>query len=135
MTQYDGHVYALIATPASHALHGNKTLFRGAARIDGWSKRRIFWRVNLPLSKPVFAVAALFRFLYAWNDFLAPLLYLTRKHTFTLPLALQAYQSTHGGVQRNFLMAASAVTVVPIIILFCAQKTFIQGIATTGSKG
>lgn len=106
-----------------------------AARIDGCSEWRIFWRIILPLSKPVLAVAALFHFLYAWNDFLAPLLYLTRKHTFTLPLALQAYQSTHGGVQWNFLMAASAVTVIPVIILFfCAQKTFIQGIATTGSK-
>ena len=106
-----------------------------AARIDGCSEWRIFWRIILPLSRPVIAVAALFHFLFAWNDFLAPLLYLTRKHTFTLPLALQAYQSTHGGVQWNFLMAASAVTVIPIILLFFfAQKTFIQGIATTGSK-
>lgn len=106
-----------------------------AARIDGCSEWRIFWRIILPLSRPVLAVSALFHFLYAWNDFLAPLMYLTRKHTFTLPLALQSFQNTHGGVQWNFLMAASAVTVVPIIILFFfAQKTFIQGIATTGSK-
>lgn len=106
-----------------------------AARIDGCSEWRIFWRVILPLSRPVLAVSALFHFLYAWNDFLAPMLYLTRKSTFTLPLALQAFQSTHGGVQWNYLMAASAVTVLPIILLFFfAQKTFIQGIATTGSK-
>ncbi len=106
-----------------------------AARIDGCSEWRIFWRVILPLSRPVLAVSALFHFLFAWNDFLAPLLYLTRKHTYTLPLALQAYQNTHGGVQWNFLMAASAVTVIPIIVLFFfAQKTFIQGIATTGTK-
>ncbi len=106
-----------------------------AARIDGCSEWRIFWRIILPLSRPVLAVSALFHFLHAWNDFLAPLMYLTRKHTFTLPLALQAFQNTHGGVQWNFLMAASAVTVVPIIVLFFfAQKTFIQGIATTGSK-
>jgi multiple sugar transport system permease protein len=106
-----------------------------AARIDGCSEWRIFWRIILPLSRPVLAVSALFHFLFAWNDFLAPLIYLTRKHTFTLPLALQAYQSTHGSVQWNFLMAASAVTVIPIIVLFFfTQKTFIQGIATTGSK-
>lgn len=106
-----------------------------AARIDGCSEWRIFWRIILPLSRPVLAVSALFHFLHAWNDFLAPLMYLTRKHTFTLPLALQAFQNTHGGVQWNLLMAASAVTVVPIIVLFFfAQKTFIQGIATTGSK-
>ena len=63
-------------------------------------------------------------------------LYLTRKHTFTLGLALQSYQTTHGGVQWHFLMAASTVTILPVLLLFFfAQKTFIQGVATTGSKG
>lgn len=107
-----------------------------AARIDGASEWRIFWRIVLPLSKPVLAVAALFHFLHAWNDFLGPLLYLTRKPTFTLALALQNFQSQHGGVQWHHLMAASTVTVLPVIVLFFfAQKTFIRGIATTGSKG
>jgi multiple sugar transport system permease protein len=107
-----------------------------AARIDGSSEWRIFWRIVLPLSKPVLAVAALFHFLYAWNDFMGPFLYLTRKETFTLSIALQNYQSQNGGVQWHYLMAASAVTILPIIVLFFfAQKTFIQGIATTGTKG
>jgi multiple sugar transport system permease protein len=107
-----------------------------AARIDGCSEWRIFWQVILPLSKPVLATAALFHFLYAWNDFMGPLLYLTRKETFTLALALQSFQSQTGGVQWHYLMAASAVTIVPVVILFFfAQKTFVQGIATTGSKG
>ncbi|ACB75034.1 carbohydrate ABC transporter permease [Opitutus terrae] len=107
-----------------------------AARIDGSSEWRIFWRIILPLSKPVLAVAALFHFLYAWNDFMGPFLYLTRKETFTLSIALQNYQSQTGGVQWHYLMAASTVTVLPIIVLFFfAQRTFIQGIATTGSKG
>jgi len=107
-----------------------------AARIDGSSEWRIFWRVILPLSKPVIAVAALFHFLYAWNDFLGPFLYLTRKETFTLSLALQAYASQNGGVQWHYLMAASAVTILPIVVLFFfAQRTFIPGIATTGTKG
>ncbi len=107
-----------------------------AARLDGASELRTFWQVILPLSRPVLAVAALFHFLHAWNDFLGPLLYLTRKHTFTLGLALQSYQTTHGGVQWHFLMAASTVTILPVLLLFFfAQKTFIQGVATTGSKG
>ncbi len=107
-----------------------------AARLDGASELRIFWQVILPLSRPVLAVAALFHFLHTWNDFLGPLLYLTRKHTFTLGLALQNYQTTHGGVQWHFLMAASCVTILPVVVLFFfAQKTFIRGIATTGSKG
>ena len=107
-----------------------------AARIDGCSEWGIFWRIILPLSRPVLAVVALFHFLWAWNDFMGPLLYLTRKHTFTLALALQSYQSQHGGVQWHLLMAASAVVIVPIIILFFfTQKTFIKGIATSGIKG
>ncbi len=106
-----------------------------AARIDGASEWTIFWRVVIPLSKPVLAVSALFHFLYAWNDFMGPFLYLTRKETFTLSIALQNYQSQLGGVQWHYLMAASAVTMMPIVVLFFfAQKTFIQGIATTGSK-
>ena len=105
-------------------------------RIYRCSEWRIFWRVILPLSKPVLAVAALFHFLYAWNVFRGPLIFLTRKHTFTFALALQSYQTRHGGVQWRFVMAASAVTVIPIVILFFfAQESFIQGIATSGSKG
>lgn len=107
-----------------------------AARIDGCSEWRIFWRIIIPLSTPVLVVAALFHFIFTWNDFLGPLLFLTRKNTYTLALALQSYQSQNGGVQWHYLMAASAVTILPVIILFLfAQKTFIRGIATTGTKG
>ncbi len=107
-----------------------------AARLDGCNDLRILWHVILPLSRPVIAVVALFHFLYNWNDFMAPLLYLTKRHTFTLALALQSYQSQQGGVQWHHLMAASAVVTLPVIVLyFLAQKTFIAGIATTGIKG
>lgn len=107
-----------------------------AARIDGCSEWAIFWRIVMPLSKPVLAVVALFTFFASWNDFLGPLIYLTRKHTFTLALALQSFQSRHNGVQWNYLMAASAVVILPIVVLFfLTQKTFIRGIATTGIKG
>lgn len=107
-----------------------------AARIDGAGEWTIFWRLILPLSTPVLVVAALFHFLFAWNDFLGPLLYLTRQETFTLAIALQNYQTQAGGVEWPLLMAASAVVVAPVILLFfLAQKTFIQGVATTGSKG
>jgi multiple sugar transport system permease protein len=107
-----------------------------AARIDGCSEWRIFWRIIIPLSTPVLVVAALFHFIFAWNDFLGPLLYLTRKDTYTLAIALASYQTQNGGVQWHYLMAASAVTILPVIVLFFfAQKTFIRGIATTGTKG
>ncbi len=106
-----------------------------AARIDGCSEFAIFRRVILPLSVKALAVVGLFHFIYAWNDFMAPLLYLTKKETFTLSLGLQFYQSQQGGSEWHYLMAASTVVVIPIVILFFfTQKTFIQGIATTGTK-
>lgn len=107
-----------------------------AARIDGCSELGIYWRIILPLSKPALAVVALFHFLWAWNDFMGPLIYLTRPSTFTLSLALQFYQSQHGGSEWHLLMAMSVLILLPIVaIFFLTQKTFIQGIATTGMKG
>ncbi|HUT58571.1 MAG TPA: carbohydrate ABC transporter permease [Phycisphaerae bacterium] len=107
-----------------------------AARVDGCSEFGIYWRIVLPLAKPALAVVALFHFLYAWNDFLAPLIFLTRPETYTIALGLQQYQSQHGGSEWHLLMAASALLVLPIVVLFfLTQRTFIQGIATTGTKG
>jgi multiple sugar transport system permease protein len=107
-----------------------------AARIDGCSEWAIFWRVILPLAKPALAVVGLFHFLFAWNDFLGPLIFLTEPETFTMALGLQQYQSQHGGSEWHLLMGASVLLVVPIVILFFfAQKTFIQGISTTGMGG
>jgi multiple sugar transport system permease protein len=107
-----------------------------AARIDGCSEFGIYWRIILPLSKPALAVVALFHFLYAWNDFLAPTIFLTKPETFTMALGLQQYQSQHGGSEWHLLMGASVLLILPIVALFFVmQKTFIQGIATTGMKG
>ncbi|MEI9939474.1 MAG: carbohydrate ABC transporter permease [Pseudomonadota bacterium] len=107
-----------------------------AARIDGCSEFEIFWRIILPLSHPALSVVALFTFLSAWNEFLAPLIFLTEPETFTMALGLQQYQSQFGGSEWHLLMAASALLVMPIILLFfLAQKTFIQGISTTGMGG
>ncbi|MFT5126478.1 MAG: multiple sugar transport system permease protein [Rhodothermales bacterium] len=107
-----------------------------AARIDGCSEFGIYWRIVLPLSKPALAVVALFHFLYSWNDFLAPTIFLTKPETFTMALGLQQYQGQHGGSEWHLLMAASVLLILPILALFFfMQKTFIQGIATTGMKG
>lgn len=107
-----------------------------AAKIDGCSELGILVRVVLPLSKPVLLVVALFQFIASWNDFLGPLVYLTRQETYTLALGLQFFQSQHGGTYWNYLMAASSLIVLPIIIIyFFAQKAFIEGISLTGLKG
>lgn len=106
-----------------------------AARIDGCSEWGIFWRIILPLARPALAVVALFTFMWAWNDFLGPLIYLQRPEQYTLSLGLQAFQSQQGGTEWNMLMAASVLVVCPVLLLFfLTQKTFIQGIATTGLK-
>jgi multiple sugar transport system permease protein len=106
-----------------------------AARIDGCSEWGIFVRMILPLSKPALATCALFQFLGTWNDFTGPLLYLNDQNKYTLAYGLQQFLGSYGSEWAK-LMAAATVFTVPIIILFfLAQRTFIQGIATTGSKG
>jgi ABC-type glycerol-3-phosphate transport system permease component len=106
-----------------------------AARIDGCGHPRIYWRIILPLAKPALATVALFEFLYNWNDFLGPLIYLQDNSQYTLSLALQNFQSLHQP-QPQLLMTAATIMVVPIIVVFfLAQRTFIQGITLTGLKG
>ncbi|MBC7784679.1 MAG: carbohydrate ABC transporter permease [Burkholderiales bacterium] len=107
-----------------------------AARMDGCSEVGIFLRVILPLARPALVVVALFAFMGTWNDYLGPLIYLQRPEQFTLGLGLQNFQSQHGGTPWNQLMAASVLVVLPVLLLFfLAQRTFIEGIATTGMKG
>jgi multiple sugar transport system permease protein len=106
-----------------------------AARIDGCGEFAIFWRIVLPLARPALAVVALFSFLGAWNDFLGPLVYLQLPEQYTLALGLQAFQSQHGGTEWHLLMAASVLVILPVLVLFfLTQRTFVQGIATTGGK-
>src|ERR1039458_6802967 len=107
-----------------------------AARIDGCSEFRIFWQIILPLCRPALMVVALFQFMYTWNDFLGPLIFLTKQEDYTLALGLQFFQSQHGGTEWHYLMAASTLVALPIIVLFFfTQKTFIEGISMTGIKG
>ncbi|HUU82181.1 MAG TPA: carbohydrate ABC transporter permease [Phycisphaerae bacterium] len=107
-----------------------------SAMIDGCSRWGCFWRIILPLSKPALAVVSLFHLLTVWNDFLGPLIYLSHQNQFTLALGLQFLQSKAGDTPWNQLMAATTLTIVPVLVLFfLAQRTFIRGITTTGIKG
>lgn len=106
-----------------------------AARLDGLSDWGIFWRIAIPLSKPALVTVALFQFVHTWNDFSGPLLYLNDPQKFPLAYGLERFVSSYSG-QTNLLLAAAVLFTIPIIILFFfAQKTFIQGISTTGIKG
>jgi multiple sugar transport system permease protein len=100
-----------------------------AMSLDGASELRILWQIYVPLARPALAVVAFFQFIYSWNDFLGPLLYLSDQSTFTLPLGLHAFQSRFGGASQHLLMAASVLTTLPIVVLFFfLQKSFLQGI-------
>jgi ABC-type glycerol-3-phosphate transport system permease component len=106
-----------------------------AARIDGASLARIFFTIYLPLSKPALAAFAIFAFLFSWNDLFSALIYLPsdmEKTTLTVGLAL--FQTQYGG-QWTLMMAASLISVAPIIVaFFLAQRHFIQGISMSGFK-
>jgi len=105
-----------------------------AARVDGASEFRIFTNIVLPLSKPALTSIAIFTFLWAWNDFVGPSIYLSSPQNFTMALGLQDFRGQHQ-VAWNLLMAASVVFTVPIITaFFFAQRTFIQGVKLTGLK-
>jgi multiple sugar transport system permease protein len=108
-----------------------------AARIDGCSEFGIYWRVVLPLAKPALAAVALFHFLYVWNDFFAPLVFLTDPDHFTLALGLHQFQSTHGGgTPWTLMMAAATLVTVPVVVLFFfTQRFFVRGVTMSGMKG
>ena len=105
-----------------------------AARVDGASEWRIFWQIILPLSRSALATCALFQFLGTWNDFFGPLLYLNDASRYTLAYGLQQFLSIHGGQWAQLMAAATLFTLPVIVLFFFAQRTFIQGIATTGVK-
>jgi multiple sugar transport system permease protein len=109
--------------------------FVEAARIDGAGELRIWATIVLPLSVPALATVGLFSFLGAWNDFLHPLIYLADQDNYTLSLGLAMFRTQYGG-DYGQMMAVAALMTVPIVALFFfAQKTFIQGIKTSGLKG
>jgi ABC-type glycerol-3-phosphate transport system permease component len=106
-----------------------------AARIDGCSTLQIFWRIVLPLSRPVLTTVAVLSFIGHWHDFMGPLIYLDRVETYTLQLGLRMFQTVNGGF-THYLMAASILVLLPVLVLFfVAQRQLVQGIALTGIKG
>lgn len=107
-----------------------------AAMIDGAGPLRIYWSVILPLSKPVLATAAIFSFLWTWNDFFGPLIYLNDIANFTVPLALRTFVDSTGQSAWGQLFAMSTLALLPIFVVFLLfQRLIIQGVAASGLKG
>jgi multiple sugar transport system permease protein len=106
-----------------------------AARVDGAGFLRIFVGILLPLMKPALIAVALFEFQAKWNDFMTPLIYLNKTSMYTMPLGLASFKTDTGPPNWSLWMAASVIFTLPMIALFfCAQRFFIEGIATTGVK-
>ncbi|HXD11720.1 MAG TPA: carbohydrate ABC transporter permease, partial [Anaerolineales bacterium] len=106
-----------------------------AAKIDGASPLQILAYIILPQARPALIAVAIFHFLYAWNDFYEPLIYLHSPEHWTLAVGLQTFNALYA-VNTNYIMAASVVMILPPIILyFLAQRIFTQGVVFTGIKG
>jgi len=107
-----------------------------AAIIDGCNSFDILIRIIAPLSKPALFSAGIFEFIWAWNDFFNPLIFINSVKKFPISLALRMTMDITESVQWNQIMAMSVLTMVPpILIFFFAQKYFVEGISTTGLKG
>lgn len=106
-----------------------------AARMDGCSPWRIYWKIILPLSMPVLATAAIFTFIWTWDDFFGPLIYLSEMKSYTVMLGLRTFTDSTGESDYGGLFAMSVLSLVPIFLFFLFfQRLLIEGIATTGMK-
>lgn len=106
-----------------------------SARIDGLNEYGIYARIMLPLSKPALATLTIFTFVMVWNDFMGPLIYINSNENKTIQLGLRLFISQYSA-DYNLIMAASLVSLVPILVLFVfLQRFFVEGIATSGLKG
>jgi ABC-type glycerol-3-phosphate transport system permease component len=106
-----------------------------AARIDGASELRVFAQIMLPQARPALVAVGIFHFLFAWNDFYEPLIFLHSRSNWTVAVGLQTFNALYA-VNTHLILAASMVMILPpIIIFFLAQKIFTQGVVISGIKG
>ncbi|WP_284234284.1 carbohydrate ABC transporter permease [Arenivirga flava] len=106
-----------------------------AAAIDGCGPFTVFTRILLPLMRPALVVTAAFTFIWTWNDFLSPLLYLNSRESYTVPLALNAFLDSEGASQWGPMFAMSCLSLLPVFLIFLfAQRHLVNGIATSGLK-
>jgi multiple sugar transport system permease protein len=106
-----------------------------AAMMDGCGAWRIYWKIMLPLSMPVLATAAIFSFIWTWDDFFGPLIYLNDMQNFTVQLGLRSFVDSSSESDWGGLFAMSTLSLVPVFFFFLFfQRLLIEGIATTGMK-
>lgn len=107
-----------------------------AAMLDGLTRWGIFWRIALPLAKPVLSAVTIITFLTTWNAFLEPLVYLRDVEMFTLPLALRGFADEFGQPIWEVQLAATTLSVLPVLIFYVfAQRFVVESFAASGVKG
>ncbi|GAB4003472.1 hypothetical protein GCM10029992_45290 [Glycomyces albus] len=107
-----------------------------AAKIDGAGHFRIFFSVLVPLLRPAVITSSIFTFIWSWNDFLGPLIYLYDTEKFPIPRLLQSYSNSEGVTNWGGMMAMTLLSLVPVVLFFLVfQRFLIRGIATSGVKG
>lgn len=106
-----------------------------AAAIDGAGPFRVFWYIVLPLMRPALVTTTIFTFIWTWNDFFTPLIYLTSADMYTVPVALNSMVSSESQQGIGMLFAMSLLSLAPVLAFFVfAQRYLIRGVATTGLK-
>lgn len=106
-----------------------------AAAVDGCGPIRVYWRIILPMMTPALATTAIFTFIWSWNDFFTPLIYLTDPENYTVPLGLRSFLDSTGESAWGSLFAMSVLSLIPIFAFFLVgQKYLVRGVATTGLK-
>ena len=107
-----------------------------AARIDGAGHVRIFTSIMLPLMKPALISTSIFSFIWSWNDFLGPLLYLNTPDKYPLPLALRLFVDQTQSSDYGAMIAMSVLALLPVLIFFLVfQRYIVEGVSTQGLKG
>ncbi|MFN7023555.1 MAG: carbohydrate ABC transporter permease [Pseudorhizobium sp.] len=106
-----------------------------AARIDGMNEYQIWAKIMLPLSMPALSTLTIFTFVTTWNDFLGPMIYLTKTELKTIQIGLRMFISQYSA-EYGLIMAASVVALIPVLIVFLVlQRFFVEGVASSGLKG
>jgi multiple sugar transport system permease protein len=107
-----------------------------AASLDGCGALRTYWLIILPLARPALITTTIFSFIWSWNDFFTPLVYLNDTTKFTVPVGLSLFVDSSGGTSYGPMMAMSMLALVPVLLFFLAfQRLLVEGVATTGLKG
>jgi multiple sugar transport system permease protein len=109
--------------------------FDNAARMDGASYWRVYWQIMIPFIQPALLAVGLFQFLFIWNDFFQPLIYLSSKETYTLAIGLRFFIGSYATFWNNLMAASLIVIVPPVAVFLIGQRYFVEGVTLTGIKG